>query len=378
MIIKFKHTIVFFCLFILGQSSVIASPQECSTLPLRPQVVLAIPSPKNSGFWDEVAGIAEAVSNQLNIDVKIHYFDQREGKRFNYLEFLDSILSQEVRAQYLISFFIEGIEKDILNLANKHNVKLFSFNSPLTIKLEESIGLPRINSPTWIGHVSSDEIKTGYDLANFIIEIKKQEKQKINLLAFIGNNTAHIAEMRALGLQSRIAEDENIRLLQMVKTNWSYQQTREKMSLVLKRFSDIDVIWCASDTIARAVVDEIKKSKPTMLNNVVIGSIDWSHQIIPYLKNNKVSVSYGGHMFDITHLLVLLYDYHNGIDFTKSLDTVIINKNSPLTGENVNLLNINNYNKLNVRSFSRCHSSNPKTNKYSAYELITTDATITQ
>jgi ABC-type sugar transport system substrate-binding protein len=365
-----KRGLVFFCLYCTGQTSATELQEKCLNSALRPQVVLAIPAPKHSGFWDDVAHIAQAASKQLNIDLKVHYFDENSGKRFTHLEFIDRILTEEAGADYLVSSFVTGTEKGTLKLAKKHKVQLFSFDSPLTQELEAFIGKPRTKYPAWIGHVSTDQMKTGYDLANFIIKKNQQEKEPINLLAFIGSNTSHLNEMRVLGLQSSLQEHENITLLQIVKTDWTYKQTRKKMSMLFNRFSDIDIIWCASDTIASAVVDEIKKSKPEMLNGVVIGSIDWSQNIIPYLTNNDVDVSYGGHIFDIAHLLVLLYDYHNGLDFKSTLGTVIKNINNPLSAENINFLEATHYDKLNFTHFSQCHSSKGYINKYSAHELL--------
>ena len=61
------------------------------------------------------------------------------------------------------------------------------------------------------------------------------------------------------------------------------------------------------DTIAIAVVDEVINSQPELLKHLVIGGIDWSESITPYLEKSQLDVSFGGHLFDIAHLLALIY-----------------------------------------------------------------------
>ncbi len=348
------------CLF---SFSLMAADNACHEPLLRPKVMLIIPAPKDSVFWNGVAQVARATSKQLGIDLKTYYFDIVEGQRYSFPQYLDDLLEKEPDTQYLVSKFVNKIEKKIISVTKKHNVKLLTFNSELTQSIQANIGVPRLYYPHWLLHIESNEISTGYDLANFLISEAQKNSKNINLLAFNGNVANEVAGLRATGLMRRVEEDDNIKLLQVISTDWTYAQTRRKAAILLKRFQEINAVWCASDEIARGVVDEVKQSRPDLLNQLAVGGIDWSFQVFPYLADHSINVSYGGHLFDITYLLILLYDYHNNNDFEVETTTFIQNKNYPLFGSVNQILYQNKYDDLDFKALSKCHSKKlPKYN----------------
>jgi len=358
-------------LIVFNLVSVVSNPiyaNECSNIKSNPQIVLIVPGTIESSFWQEVTAIAKVVSRQLAIDLKLYYFQEKAGQRFLYRQFLDKVLEKEPQTEYLISYLINDIEQSILDVAKAHNVKVFTYNSPFTASLESRVGRPREGSNQhWIGHLYSDEISVGYDLANYIINEKKKDKQTINLLAINGKNNTALSKMREKGLIDRVNEDKLINLLQVINTDWSYKDARNKTKLLLKRFSEIDVIWCSSDTIARAVVDEINSTNPALLSKVKIGGIDWSEPIKPYITRSDVTVSFGGHIFDVAHLLVHIYDHHKGLTFPNDTSLIIKNNYIAMTAKEEYFSSIHQYEKLNFKSLSRCFT--PGSNK-SSYNLI--------
>ncbi len=367
----FKTPFLFFYLSIFFMCpSALSAAASCKEVQQSPKVVLVIPAPKDSVFWSNIDKIANAASKQLNINLKTYYYETIEGQRYSYSQYIDEVLSKELNAQYLISKFINKIEKKVIDVANKYGVKLLTFNSDLTEAVQTKIGLPQSKHKHWLYHVESNELLTGYDLADFVIREKQKTKQQVNLLAFNGNIANEVAILRAEGLISRVEEDENIKLLQLISTNWTYSQVRLKASILLKRFKDIDVIWCASDEIARAVVDEVKQSRPELLENLVVGGIDWSPEVMPYLSKRSISVSYGGHLFDIAFVLSLLYDYHNHSSKNNNLATLFQNKNAPLSGSVNKILLKQEYDELNFRALSQCHSEHLSAYNYNVTELL--------
>jgi len=365
--------ILFLSIYLSMPITILANDNKCSDNKDKPRVILIIPAPQDSVFWQEVAQISQVASSKLNIDLKIYHFEIIEGLRYEYPQFIDQILTNEPNSDYLISYFINSIEQKTLDIVKKHNIQFFSFNSPFTEKLANTVGRPRDKGKEfWLGHVATNEIKTGYDLANFLINKKQKEQKELTLLAISGNRNSDVALMRELGLINRVKQDTSTSLLQIMPTNWTYQETRRKTKMLLKRFTNIDVIWCASDTIARAVFDEVKDSQPELLKHLVIGGIDWSESIISYLEKSQLDVSFGGHIFDIAYLLALIYDYHNGLDFKPTRGVVIENSNKPLIGGDSNITSVRQFSSLDFKSLSQCINNGTAIKPYSAEVLLQT------
>ncbi len=367
----FMGRFVFISIILLCCSHYLHAFEPCLSGEKTPKVVLVIPDSKDPIFWGSVAKIAQEASTQMNIDLTIYDYNTSEGGiRFTFPVFLKDVLTKESDADYIVTKFHLKIEQKILEIAQAHKIKLFTFNSSLPAQLIKQIGIPRQYNKNWIAHIESDEYQTGYDLADKLIGQAHVSGQKIAMLAINGGRYHEAAKSRMAGMHDRLKASPNVDLLQLVYTNWSYQQAREKAAFLLKRFTDIDVIWTASDTIAKAVADEIKHSNNGNLKHIKIGGIDWAPHIIPYLAKNEVSVSYGGHVFDIAYLLGVIADYHNAYDQTKIHGTLIKNTNSPLKTEYADLLLTQNFKRFDFKRLSYCHSKAQVRQDYGIWDLV--------
>jgi len=332
----------------------------CQAKQQSPKVALIVPTSAKNSFFDRLVELTEAASKQLNVLLRIHRYDEPQFNRFFYAQYIDNVLTAENDNDYLISLFFSQTESKVMEVVNKHKINLFSFNSPLSPHVKGMIGTPREHTPYWIGHFSPNDEQAGYDLAKQLIDNKKQEA--ISMLAINGSRNSEVGKMRAQGLVRKVAESEKINLLQLIYTDWTYQQARDKTALMLQRYQDIDVVWSASDSLARGVIDEITHTNPELLKNISTGSIDWSPQIVPYLKNNKVTTSYGGHIFEGAWLMALIYDHFNGLDFQNELGVVIQDNLLPLTKEHAELIVKTDNDNINFKQLSQCLT--PSTTEY--------------
>ncbi len=377
-----KHYSIFYFFFLIlffTVPSAFTSEIGCSSVQKKAKVALIIPAPRESVFWSSVAKIATLTSEQLGVDLTTYYYEVTQGQRFSFVEYVDQVLTKDKDADYLVSNFIVKAERELIEAAKKHGVKLLTFNANFTAEIKKAHGVPREKHPHWLMHLSSDEVDTGRALADYLInetnaniDNSKNKNKLINILAFNGSVGSSVARLRGEGLLSRINKEGAVRLLQTVNTDWTYHQTKAKSALLFKRFGieNIDVIWCASDTMARAVVDELKNTAPQAIGRIAIGSIDWSTEIMPYLARNEVDVSYGGHVLDIAYVLALLFDYHNGIDFKEELSSLIVNKNIGLSRPWSQKFSQQQYGDINYRSLSKCHNKDLELYQYDVTNLL--------
>jgi len=360
--LSFKYlTCVFILIACLCFSSTLARANpSCQINQQSPKVAFIVPTSGKHEFFDRLVELTQAASKQLNIQLRLHLYDEPQYNRFYYAQYIDNVLKAENDNDYLISLFYSQTEKKVMDIVEKHNIRFFSFNSPLSNNVIKLLGKPREKTANWIGHLSPNDEQAGYDLAKHLID--KSEQKAISMLAINGSRNSEVGKMRAQGLVRKVSENNEITLLQLLHTDWTYQQARDKTALILQRYQDIDVIWSASDSLARGVIDEIEHTNPTLLNNIITGSIDWSPQVVPYLKNNKVTASYGGHIFEGAWLMALIYDHFNGLDFQNELGAVIHDNLLPITKENAELIIKTDNDNINFKQLSKCLT--PSTTKY--------------
>lgn len=355
------------------------SSLQCRDVLSSPRVMFIVPADKENVFWQDVVSYTKLASEQLKITLDIHYLKQDHRNRFNHAKSINQILTSSPKPDYLITFLTQGLELEIIERITQDKIFLFSFNAPLTASMIQRIGVPRDRFPYWIGHISPDEISAGYDLADHLFKVDKQKREsnqdKANIIAISGGLSSSVGQMREQGLVKRLDQDENALLLQLVNADWSYEQTRFMMRKLLQRHEKIDIIWAASDLISMAVVDEIQASKPQIINTVTIGSIDWTHEVKPYLERHDVAVTYGGHVFEAGWVIPLIFDHYNQQDYLNELGGVILSKMKAITADNSHLLDKSQLSGVNFRDISKCFTGVDKEYQFNAHTQLNSQLT---
>jgi ABC-type sugar transport system substrate-binding protein len=362
------------CLYILILAAIGAAYgttelNQCTAPQHRPVVIFILPD-QNAPFWENLVQLTEQANKQFNLDLRFYFIDVLQRDRFNYDKIIDNILSQNDTTDYLVVPFLVQTEQKILSVASKHGIKLLTFNSPLSERVRATVGEPRQPNRNWIAHISPDDEQAGYDMAEQLIRHSNVAADNLKILAISGNRDSEVAEMRNAGLLRKISESKNVRLLQLLSTDWTYAQSREKAKALLKRFKHIDAIWAASDEIAAAVLDELHQSQPGKNTSIAVTSVDWSPRIVPYLKNDEMMSSYGGHVFEGAWLLALIYDYAHQLDFYPQTGAVIHYRLQGMDTKDAELLSNLVDSAVDYKSLSKCLSGNFAPYTFDALELL--------
>ncbi len=370
------HRLKISCVFVAFFNTVLiswASTESIGTCAKNlkaPVIHLIVPDFVDSHFWSNYVNLTKIASKQYEIDLNVYYIDRLERSRFNFANKIEQIISTSKRPDYIISFFLSHSEKSIIALANKHQLKFFSINSPFSERVESTLGRPREKDSFWIGHISPDDQQVGYDVANFLLSNRDSFNEQLSLLAINGSRESEVAEMRSKGLIKRINETEDVSLLQIIYTDWSFQQGKEKVNKLLKRFNDIKLVWSASDVLTVAARQEFDLLDLDITQQPTFASIDWSPQIVPLLKNEKVAVSFGGHFFEGAWLLGLIFDHFNGLDFYNELGSVISYPLQPVTAGNSDLILSIEGKNFDFKQLSKCLTPAKKTYSFDAMLLL--------
>ena len=335
-----------------------------------PLVVVIVPHADNSSYWGKLVTLMRVAATQFNIRLHVHYVDHSIESRFSFINSIDRALTDVGKTDYLVSGFITTIEHQILDLAIKHNAKLFSFNAPITQEISESIGRPRAPSLSWVGHIAPDDEQVGYDLAEKLISHSMNTNRQIKILAINGPKSSEVAESRTIGLLKRLYLSKNVNLLKLLNTDWSYRNAREAVRKEFSKQASIDAIWAASDELALAMIDEINANEPLLKARPVIASVDWTPKVVPYLKRQELQASFGGHLFEGVWLLALLHDHFHGLDFVPLAGTEISYRLRPISAEHANLITALEHKNFDFRKLSRCYQPSGFKYKFDALSLL--------
>ncbi len=331
-------------------------------------ITFASPSQDDHNFWGMAHNFARAAAKDLGINFKVIY--PKESNRYNYLATLESAFTDSVKPDFVIAHFYKSMVVETLELSTKYNTPIFMVNSAIS-KDEQNEDYIRNLYPSFIGHMSPNEVQAGYLLAQYLIKKQKfnHPYQTINVAGIAGHRETSVTHERNEGLK-KAAEEENAIIKQIAYTDWSGDMAYRLSKRLIFRNDDLHVIWAASDLMSinvnKAILESNNESK------IITGGMDWTKEAIGKIKNGKLDASVGGHFTEIGFALVLLYDYVNGKDFYEELGGTIKTKMSLLTKDNIdkyyNLLTNQNWDEIDFTQYSKV--INTKLKKYDFFLIL--------
>lgn len=285
---------------------------------------------QSGSFWPVVSQIMQVAAKQLNIHLEIEYANrdhllmERQAR---------SILQSAKKPDYLILVNEKRAAESIIKLADKEGVKSLLVYNAFQGNQDLKMGVPRMQYQHWLGTLLPDHYYAGRLLAQSLVEQARLE-QKVNppeqgdqykpitMLALSGDYVTQASVDRVKGLLDYVAERPDVTLGQMYVGLWRHDRAKKMIQTALSRYPETRIIWAANDSMAlgaRAGHKDFLKAEKKTQSSMSIGGINWDIAGLEALKSGDLSVDVGGHIFLGAWALVLLKDYHAGLDFVGDL-----------------------------------------------------------
>lgn len=257
----------------------------------------------------------------------------------------------------------------MLKIAEQAQVPTFVFNAGLLEKDRVCFGGPRQRFKYWIGQMLPNDFQAGYDLANILVDKALKANRvapngRVQVVAMGGPEKDFAAVERKRGFELAMARRKDVEVLQFVPAHWLQDRARRKTSLLLRRYPDVGVIWAASDSMAVGAIDAMRGLGRKPGKDIIVGGIDWIPRALSEIRAGTMAVSFGGHFMQGGWAMVLLHDYHHGIDFAADrIDWRT--KMSPVTRANMGDVarSRRNLARIDFRAFSKKY--HPEMTRYS-------------
>jgi ABC-type sugar transport system substrate-binding protein len=354
-------------LLLTAQINAVAQSPE----PAPPKVAFLNPNPPGNTFWDMVTSFMQAVAEDLNIDLHVVH---SKGNPYSYKKDGLDLVETLSKGDYLITaYFSSSSSIKYIQRANERGVKIFVINTGIPEDERQIIGKPREKLENWIGHMAPSDFQAGYELADILINkataLNKGSSTGIHVVALGGGTDSIVPLQRLEGFKKRVAEQSSIRLDDLIDTMWTRPEANVTARELLHQNSEAQIVWTLSDPVALGVIDAIKAEGKKPGVDILTGGIDWSPEAISAVASGEMTASVGGHFFEGGWALVLINDYHYGIDFADDPGVKSTTKMSAITADNVQtyLKRFNNpdWNKIDFKQFSKKY--NPSLKKYDFY-----------
>lgn len=352
-------------LLIMAQTSAYAQAQAPEPHP--PKVTLINPNPPGhpNPFWSKVTDFMRAVAEDLDIEFKVVY---SKGNTYSIKKDGLALVESLPQGNYLVTGYFSGSSSKYIQRANERGVNIFVINAGIADNERLIVGEPRGKLQHWIGHMAASDVQAGYELADVLINkaISLMEATTIHVVALSGGTNTVVPLRRLTGLEARIEQQFNVRLDNVMATMWTRKEANITAIELLEKNPEADVVWTVGDSMSLGVVDAIKAAGKKSGVDILTGGIDWSDGGIASVASGEMTASVGGHVFEGGWALLLIHDYHYGIDFAEDPGISSTTKMRAITADNaqnyLDKLNKPDWNKIDFKQFSKKY--NPALQKY--------------
>ncbi|WP_412852521.1 ABC transporter substrate-binding protein [Ectothiorhodospira shaposhnikovii] len=325
----------------------------------RLRIAVFTPTTADNTYWPEIHAVLHAVAADLEIDLEIHEFSVLD--RFATVSAGVRRLTTEPLPDAAIFSVEFGQASRLMRAAEKMGIPFF-LNGPLFPEELAEIGkIPGRDYTYWAGYFHEDEERKGYLLAQELIAAAREanagKADTIQVAGINGSRSWYGSIQREAGLRRAVDEHPDVRLVQMVYTQWSPEEGRRMASQILRRYPEISVLWAASDQLAIGAAEAIDNDPADDGPVVLTGGLDLSHAGIDAVLKGELVATVAGTSLLWAQVMIDLHDHLHGLDPVSDSSSVLLS--APIVADRFTAEDIRawicSFDSIDFRRYSRFH-----------------------
>ena len=298
------------CVLLLSQFALAAEASKAASSKAPASVVFLNPGFSDEPFWVGYSDFMQAAADDLGMHLQVIY-GERDSQEM--LRKARDLLSAAKQPDYVLFVNERNTAPELLRLFENSSTRLFSLNSTLTPSQQQIVGGSREKYRNWIGSLVPNDEEAGYWMAKALIA--KLKGQPGSLLGFSGVRDTPASTLREEGLRRALREHPEIKLEQLLYGEWSRKRAHSQAQLLLPRYPHVKLIWSANDEMAFGVMQAAEELGRQPGNDMHFSALNNSTEVLQARIDGRLCVLVGGHFTLGGWAMVMLHDYHAGLDF---------------------------------------------------------------
>ena len=285
-------------------------------------VIFINPGKSDEVYWQTASKAMQAAAHDLDIRLVVHYAERDYARSVSIAKQI-AALPDTQRPDYVILTNEYAIAPTLLDVLNGAGIKTFMAFSARDEKSDRfGMAGPRERYRFWIGSLEPDAEEAGYLTARSLIAKGRKAKLphvdgKLLLLAIGGSGTTPTSLNRSAGMRRAVAEAGDVTLLQEVYADWDRLRAEEQSTTLYKRYPQARLVWAGNDLMAFGAMDAWRNKGGKPGQDAFFSGINTSAKAMAALQDGTLEALAGGHFIVGAWSLVMIYDYHKGMDFRR-------------------------------------------------------------
>lgn len=295
---------------LLAVGGLLCAAGRVAAQPPAPRVVFLNPGePVERGKgpqWRMTARLMDAAARAFGMQLEVFY---AERDHLLMLRQAEELAQRGNPPDYIVIVNEKLAALQMLRTLARLPSKVLLIHNDLTPEQRREVGNERQQMRHWIGTATTDEARAEYRLMEELVrQLGDREPQVIGIT---GDRSTPVSMERAQGVSDFIAQAGRGQILQLAFGDWSEADGESKAHLLLSRYPQTNIIWGGNDSMAIGAMRAVKARGARVL---VGGTGGWPAALTS-LVDGGLAATVGSHFFIGAWAMVLLHDYHHGLDF---------------------------------------------------------------
>lgn len=316
-------------------------------------------------FWSTTGRMMSVAAANLGMNLEILY---AERNHLLMLRQAEMVAKRSVPPDYVVITNQKQFAPKIMQIFSATKTKILLIHNDLTVTQRKEFGNEREQFVNWIGTVTTNEENGAARMMEELYQQLGAEEPQI--LGITGGRGTPVSLERAAGVRDFIEQTGRGQHLQLTFCDWTTLDAKRKAEVLLSRYPQTNIIWAANYAMADGAQQAIKQKGL----NVLVGSVAIAPHSESDIDQDDIDVSLASHYFIGAWAMVLLYDYHHGVDFSgfggvrQKLDYLLVIK--PDNVSNYYQMVNENFDRIDFSIFSKYRHPAPKAYSFSLAPLM--------
>jgi|GEM_PF-623424 len=332
-------------------------------------------------YWNNTYAAAQAAAKDLDINLTI---SEGQGHHIFQAEVIAKIAKTAKKPDLLIFHAYPQTPYKYFQLLEQAKIPFITYSNfadDKNLPENKRLGRPQGKYKYWLSEHFVDNHQGAASLVDSLINQAKAAKLKdssaaktqLKVLAFSGDLILESIE-RSNAVAEAVNQAGNAILMQDIVANWLAEDAKHMFKALYARHQGIDVVWASSDVMALGALSGALELGLKPNKDIFIGGFDWDKEAVNKIKQQQLSASAGGQIYNIAWLLVRVYDHFNNqakfdADISSISDKYTVIEQSNLT-ELEPLTDVSNLTAIDFYCFTKTYTQQ-KTYDFSMKALLT-------
>jgi ABC-type sugar transport system substrate-binding protein len=256
--------------------------------------------------WQLVSRFMASTANQLGVQLEILY---AERDHLLMLRQAEAVAARRDPPDYVVIVNEKMAAQAMLHTLSRSRAKVLLIHNDLTDAQRADTGNERGAIANWIGTVTADAARGSFRLMDYLCQLNGD--RPAHVIGITGDPITPVSKERAQGVAAALARRPTSRIDQLVYGDWSFADGRDKALVLLARYIDANIVWAANDAMTLGALAAVRERHAS----VIVGGLGALQEAVSTVIRGDLAAIVAGDQFIGACAMVVLYDYHHGVDF---------------------------------------------------------------